>query len=106
MPTYPTVVQGNTRPTVRATLKHKDGSPLDLQGAHVWFQMRKADDKHFTVNSEASVDTVPTSGKVVYEFGQNDLSIPGDYLVQWKVVYAGGSIQTTAKPNTLTVRRE
>jgi hypothetical protein len=106
MPTYPTVVQGNNRPVVRATLTHKDGTALDLTGARIWFQMRKADDKLFTVNAEADISGDPTLGKVLYEFGRNDLNVPGTYDVQWKVVYANQDVQTTASTNTLVVRRE
>ena len=105
MPVYPILVQGNTAPVIKATLTHKDGSALNLTECHVYIQMRKADDKHFTVNAEATVATAAT-GKVEYTLGANDLNISGEYHVQWKVVYATGKVQTTASPNTVTVRRE
>jgi hypothetical protein len=107
MTTTPTFVQGDTGPTLVATLHDQSDPniPLDLTDATVKFQMRKADDKRYTVNATADiVDAV--SGRVSYSWGQNDLAVPGDYESQWEVTFVDGMVQTTATPNVITVRRQ
>jgi len=102
-----TFVQGDTAPDLQATLHDADDSTdvLDLTGATVRFQMRRPDDRRFTVNAEAEI-LDEDAGTVRYRWGANDLNVPGDYLVQWEVTYADARIQTTATANTITVRRQ
>ncbi len=100
-----TFVQGDTAPAITATISHdSDGSALDLDGCTVKFQMRKENDRRFTVNNDATVVT-PASGSVSYSWGPNDLAVPGTYLVQWEVTYADDRIQTTSTTE-ITVRRQ
>lgn len=102
-----TFVQGDTAPDITVTLYKADGTtPLDLTDADVRFQMRKADDKRFTVDAAATVDDDPTTGKVSYRWAPEDLSVHGDYQCQWEVTFNDGRIQTTAVPNEITVRRQ
>lgn len=100
-----TFVQGDTAPAIRAIIIHdSDSTPVDLTNAIVRFQMRKADDRRFTVNSVASILDEP-SGSVSYDWGANDLAVPGTYQVQWEVTYDDQRIQTTS-PSEITVRRQ
>lgn len=99
-----TLVQGNTGPDLYATLK-SDGTPLDLTGCDVKLQMRKADDRRFTVNAPADVVDA-AAGDVRYTWGTNDLAVPGTYLVQWQVTFPDAKVQTSDPPNALIVRRE
>jgi len=105
--TEATFVQGDTSPFITSTLVLL-GTTTPLPGlstAAVRFQMRKENDKRFTVNQPA--DIVDASlGQVRYSWATNDLAVPGDYLVQWEVTFAGGRIQTQAEPNVITVRRQ
>ena len=102
-----TFVQGDTAPDITVTLYQSDGTtPLDLTDSTVKFQMRKADDRKFTVDASADVDTDPTTGKVSYRWSVGDLAVPGDYQAQWEVTYNDGRIQTTATPNEISVRRQ
>ena len=100
-------VQGDNEPALNATL-HAEGDSsevLDLTGAlEVRFQMRKPDDRRFTVDGVASVIDAD-AGQVRYLWGPNDLSVPGDYDVQWRVTYADARKQTTASTQRITVRR-
>lgn len=100
-------VQGDTAPDITSVI-HEEGdvtSPVDLTNATVRFQMRRADDKRFTVNAVAVIDDA-VAGEVHYSWGANDLAVPGDYVVQWEVTYPGGRIQTTAPEATITIRRQ
>lgn len=100
-----TFVQGDTAPAIRAAITHdSDGTPVDLTDSTVMFQMRKADDRRFTVNASATI-TDEVTGQVSYDWGANDLSVPGTYAVQWEVTYADDRVQTTS-PNDITVRRQ
>jgi hypothetical protein len=72
----------------------------------VSFQMRKADDKRYTVNAAADIDADPTTGKVVYSWGANDLAVAGDYICQFQIVFDDLREQTTNPYNTLTIRRQ
>jgi len=46
------------------------------------------------------------SGQVLYAWGANDLSQPGEYQAQFEVTYPGGKVQTTYPPVPLTVHRQ
>ena len=99
-----TLVQGDTNPPIRATITDQDGAVVNLTGSTVNFQFRKADDRKYTVNAQATLLDA-TNGRVQYLLGTNDLAIPGEYQVQWEITFPSGRIQTTAVPNTVTVRR-
>lgn len=104
----PILVQGDTRPLIRAVLYERFTVPktyINLTSAAVRFQMRKADDKYFTVNGEAVITSAP-SGGVSYQLATNDLQTPGEYQVQWEVTFPDGKVQTTSVPNLVTVRRQ
>jgi len=101
-----TFVQGDTAPFITGQIKKADGSPRNLSTAtEVRFQMRKEDDRTYTVDAEADI-TNASEGRVQYEWAANDLSVPGEYLGQWQVTYLDGKITTTQPPNTITVRRQ
>lgn len=99
-----TWVQGDTEPSITATLK-RSGAAESLVGATVKFQMRKEDDKRYTVNAAASIVDAAL-GQVKYVWGASDLNVPGEYLVQWEVTFVSGRVETTDPPNTITVRRQ
>lgn len=105
----PILVQGDTRPVVKANLYERDSSPrtyIDLSGmTTVRFQMRKADDKFYTVNASATI-TSTASGGVQYQLAANDLQTTGEYLIQWEVTFPDGKVQTTSVANPVTVRRQ
>lgn len=102
-----TFVQGDTAPDLQATIHNADDptTPVDLTDATVRFQMRKSDDRRFTINAAAEI-TDAEAGKVRYRWAANDLSVQGDYQVQWEITYPDSRIQTTAAANTITVRRQ
>lgn len=102
-----TLVQGDTAPDVTGALTYDDGTAVDLtDNLGIRFQMRKADDRRYTINGSASVVGDPTLGQVSYRFGANELDNPGDYQCQWEVTFSDGRVQTQAEVNTITVRRQ
>jgi len=100
-------VQGDTAPDLGAVLHVKGdvSTPINLTGATVRFQMRKRDDKSFTVDTAATIVDAD-EGEVLHEWATNDLAVPGDYDVQWEVTFADLRVQTTATPNVIRVRRQ
>lgn len=101
-----TFTQGDTSPPIDGALKKSDGTAFPLTNvASVKFQMRKENDHRYAVNA-AAVVVSSSAGTVRYDWGANDLSVPGEYVTQWELTYTNGRIQTTNPPNTITVRRQ
>lgn len=100
-----TFVQSDSAPSLSGTLTDPDGNPINLTSASVKFQMRLADDRRYTVNSDAVVVSA-AAGTVRYDWAAGDLATPGDYVCQWQITFAGGAIQTTDPANTITIRSE
>lgn len=101
------LVQGDTAPDLSAILHAKGNvtQVLNLTNCSVRFQMRKEDDRRFTINNTADVISAP-AGTVRYQWGPNDLAVPGDYQIQWEVTYPDAKVQTTEATEVLTVRRQ
>jgi hypothetical protein len=104
------VVSGDTAPTVYATLKKKnaDGSysvRTLSDVASIKFQMRRRDDRRFTVNASAAIVDAAT-GSVSYNWAAGDLSVAGEFQCQWELTLLDGKIQTTTPPSTITIRRQ
>jgi hypothetical protein len=100
------LVQGDTRPVINATL-HVQGSlaPINLLHSTVKFQMRRVDDKLYTVNGSCSIVN-PATGTVSYTLATNDLNTPGDYLAQFEITFPDARVQTTATAIPIKVRRQ
>ena len=102
---------GDTGPafTARIPLKDNDGvatgAYANLTRATVNFQMRKSDDKRYQVNQPATIVGDPTAGRVQYSWAANDLSISGEFEVQFEVTFEDHTIITT-ETETITVERQ
>ena len=99
-----TFVAYDTAPSVYGSLVI-DGVPLDLTGATVRCQMRLTSDRRFKVDG-AAVVLSPTAGTVRYDWGPDDLSTAGEYILRWEVTFGDGSIQHSEPENTITVDPE
>lgn len=102
-----TFVQWNTGPDIAAQL-HKADDPatvVSLVGCTVRFQMRKPDDRRFTVDAPADI-TSESLGLVSYSWGARDLATDGEYDAQWEVTFPDGKVQTQAVANRILVRRK
>lgn len=101
-----TLVQGDTGIAIRGVITDNDtGSPLNLTGSSVYFQMRQKDDKRYAVNAACTI-VDPVAGTVRYITATNDLNTAGTYLAQFEVHYPDTSIQTTDPQVTIEVRRQ
>ena len=100
------VIQGDNKPDVLGTIRDTaSGDPLDLTtAANVFFRMRKADDRRWTVNGLATI-TDAVNGRVRYSWGSNDLANDGDYEAYFHVVWADTTKQSTDPVNSIEVRR-
>jgi hypothetical protein len=101
-----TFVQGDNRPNLIGTLTYPTtGDPVDLTGCTVVFQMRKENDRRYTVNALATVIS-PLTGQVRYDWSANDLAVPGEYQAQFEITFGDATHQTSDPPETLIVRRQ
>jgi hypothetical protein len=102
-----TLVQGDTRPSLEATLKvTRTQAALDLStAAAVKFQMRQVNNRRYTVDSPAVVISAE-DGSVRYDWQTGDLAVAGDYVGQFEITWNDGTIQTTRPANTITVERQ
>lgn len=96
-------VLGDTAPSIFGALTNDDGSPFDLTGATVKFQMRSSIDRRFTVSAAAAVVGLATAGEVRYDWQAGDLSEAGDYVSHWFVTFADTSVEHTYPANTITI---
>lgn len=101
-----TLVQGDTASVLNGTITDEEtNGPLNLTGATVFFQMRKPDDRRYTINGACSIVS-PTAGTVRYAVAANDLNTAGEYQAQFEVHFADTTILTTAPLIPITVRRQ
>lgn len=98
------LVQHDTAPPINATLRKSTGAALDLTTAtSVEILMRRSNDLEFAIHKACTItDTV--NGKVTYQPVTPELSIPGDYLLQYEVHWNDGTVQSTTNEIPVTVR--
>jgi hypothetical protein len=100
------LTQGDTRPIINATLTAQGTTtPINLHECSVKFQMRRADDKLYTVNGACSIVN-ESAGTVSYSLGTNDLNTPGEYVAQFEITYPDNRVQTTSSLIPIKVRRQ
>lgn len=90
------LVQGDTKPQIKVTLKRDDDTAQDVTGATIKLHFRPANSTTLTFSITGTFSGVDaTKGEVVFVFsaGQLDLD-PGDYEGEVEVVYADSSRET------------
>lgn len=90
------LVQGDTKPQIKVTLKREDDTAQDVTGATIKLHFRPALSTTLTfslIGSFTGVD--PSAGEVVFNFsaGQLDLDA-GDYEGEVEVVYSDATRET------------
>lgn len=96
------IKSGDTRPYFAVTLSYTDGTAVVLTGASVLFKMR--DDSGALKVNAAAVVTDAASGQCEYRPVAADTDTPGNYLAEWQVTFADGTIQTFPTRNHDRVR--
>lgn len=99
-----TVKSADAGTAIEAVLK-QNGNLVDLTGATVRFLMAPASDlTDSKVNAAATIDNA-AGGAVSYTWAAADLDTPGNYVAEWEVTFADGSISTfpSAVYNTIEI---
>ena len=86
--------QGDTGPSLTATLKNPDGTAANLSGATVKLNIKARRGGTTLVNHGTVTVTDATNGRVSYAWQVADTANPGSFYVEWEVTYAGGMITT------------
>lgn len=89
------LVQGDTRPIIRLTLKQANGSVLDVSAATVAFHFRAAGSETVLATIPCSFETDGSNGAVLLQFPVGTLNVePGQYEGEVEVDFGGGERQT------------
>lgn len=99
------IVATASAPSLTGALKNRDGTPFDLTGCTVRFQMRLLAEFRYAVDASAEVVGDPTLGAVRYDWAPADLLIPvGGYEARWQYTYTDTGLVGYSDPaNTITV---
>lgn len=85
--------QGDTAPAISEILRDGNGAVVNLTGASVKFQAKFPGQAAAEIDAAATLSGTPTDGTVTYTPLSADTDTVGDLLVQWKVTFAGGTIE-------------
>lgn len=102
------LVQGDTKPQIKVTLKRDDDTAQDVTGATIKLHFRPALSKTLTFSITGTFSGADaTKGEVVFIFsaGQLDLD-PGDYEGEVEVVYSDSSRETVFEVLTFVLRED
>lgn len=87
------IKQGDTSPSLVATLLSSSREPAALTGATVQFHMRGSRASATPITGEATI-VDPTAGQVRYDWATGDTATAGDYIAEFEVTYLDGAIET------------
>lgn len=101
------LVQGDTRPYIRAVLKDADGVAINVSGATVNFKFRQAGNATTLFTEVCSQPNGGADGLVEFNFPTGGLDVdPGAYEGEIEVDYGSGDIQTVYDLLKFTVRAQ
>jgi len=101
-----TIKQGDTLPTLVATLKNPLGVPVNLTNSTVTFRMA---DINGTVKISSAVTEVDFSnGRVSYIWSESDTAEAGNFRAEFEVVNEQGKKETypNTQPITISIVRD
>jgi baseplate upper protein BppU len=97
------LIETDTAPTLTGTITlTAAGTPLDLQGCTVYFQLRLVDERRFRINAECNIED-STAGTVSYDLTAEDLDFTGSCQARFLVVFGDGRRQHTNPPVEVSV---
>lgn len=79
------------QPPIRGVIE-LDGTPVNLTGNTVKFQMRAVGAQTLKVDAAASIDSAP-AGTVHYDFAAADVDTAGFYVAWWRVILPSGQYE-------------
>lgn len=87
------IKRGDRSPEIAATLKDRNGAPVDVTGMAVKFKMRSFDTGTLIVNGNTAIVDGP-AGKVKYVWQTGDTAVAGFSYAEWEVTLSAGVTQT------------
>jgi hypothetical protein len=101
------LVQGDTRPYIRLTLRDADGQPINVRDAVVRLKFRALDTTNTLFTVQAIKPQDGTDGVVVFGFPPGALNIDPDvYEGEIEIDFGGGDVQTVYDTLKFTVRAQ
>lgn len=90
------LVQGDTKPQIKVTLKREDDTAQDVTGATIKLHFRPAQSTTLSFSLTGVFTGVDaTKGEVVFNFSSGQLDLdPGDYEGEVEVVYSDATRET------------
>lgn len=91
--------KGDTASTISSVLRDDNGSPVDIQGAIIYFRMAPISGSgtpalNVTASNDQNGDgTDGTMGKVSYTWQEGDTGAAGLFLAEWMVDWAAAGNQ-------------
>lgn len=99
------IKQGDTKPSLVATLVDEDEQALDLSAAiAVKFYMILSAESTPKVNGSAATIVLAEGGIVHYDWSINDTNTPGDYDAEFEVEWSDGTKTTFPNFRFLKIR--
>jgi hypothetical protein len=101
------LVQGDTRPYIRATLKDADGTVINVSSATVNFKFRQTGSPATLFTVVCSKPNGGSDGLVIFNFPQGGLDVePGAYEGELEIVYGVDDVQTVYDILKFSVRAQ
>ena len=95
------IKQNDTSPSLQATLKDSNLTPINLNGATVEFHMKSLDGVIKVDETMTIVDS--PNGIVKYDWQTGDTDTVGTYNVEFQVTYSDASIETFPNNGNLVI---
>lgn len=101
------LVQGDNLPTIRMTLRHGDGAPMNLENANVVVYFRRAGESQILSTLSCAKLNGGSAGEVSFNFPGSTLDVdPGAYEGEIEITTGDGERQTVYEPLKFTVRAQ
>lgn len=101
------LVQGDTRPYIRLTLKDADGTAINVSGSTVRFKFRAEGSTTTLFTETCSQPNGGADGIVSFNFPAGGLDVdPGPYEGEVEIDFGGGDIQTVYNLLKFSVRAQ
>lgn len=96
-----TIKQGDTLPTLVATLKNPSGQPVDLSSSTVTFRMA---DLNGVLKASGAVTEVDfANGRVSYVWSSDDTDESGNFRAEFEVINEAGKKETYPNTQPITI---